>query len=406
MPPRTIHLVETRPTKVSLTEEQARAVTLLGERLASKATWWGSNTEATADEAATVISCTPAGATTWNVSVSNAIGAFGIDDVTFVVVPKVSMAHVLYIMSRGMLLPRMAEAQLLIAKDSHLWELIARWFLDQTLKVISRDLIRDYQSVYDLVSAVRGQIDAVPSAINYYSGSLNMFCSYDEFTVDNAHNRVLMAALLALQRLTHLGSNLRREAGRLAGHFVGVGPLKYPDLEVFTDRRSAHYHDALILAKLILSATALAIAEGSLKAWTFLIRTPEAIEAGIRAILNAGLAPQMNVRKRRIALIPKDLGIDPDLYFDPVGFVGDVKYKLYGSDWPRSDLYQSVAFAAGAGTARSCVISFVDQKVAALPAVRFNGIEVSHLIWDACASSDPTQSGVQLAEDCRKWLNP
>lgn len=63
-----------------------------------------------------------------------------------------------------------------------------------------------------------------------------------------------------------------------------------------------------------------------------MIRTPEAIEAGIRAILRAGLLPEVQVRKYGTTLVPKNMQIEPDLRFDPLMAVGDVKYKTYGAD--------------------------------------------------------------------------
>ena len=50
---------------------------------------------------------------------------------------------------------------------------------------------------------------------------------------------------------------------------------------VQTDRRSAHYADALVLARHILEATGRSLPKGLKPVWTFLIHTPAVVEAGL-----------------------------------------------------------------------------------------------------------------------------
>lgn len=403
---RTIELVESRPTEVVMTEAEAQLITTLGKTLVSRIAWWGEEADDASRPDRTIISCTATPRNTWIVTVSNAIGAFGVDDLTCLVTPKIPIPHLLYILSKSSLIPRMDDSRVHIGAGEALWELLARWFLSKVEQVVASDLLRDYQATHGPLSSVRGQLDSMATAGTFYSGSLDMVCTYDDFTVDNPLNRVLLAGLRALERLARLQTDLRRISRRLSSHFFEVGEVQTSDLRVITDRHSSHYGDALTLAKLIIEGTTFDLSTGIGEAWTFLIRTPEAIESGVRAVLAEGLSPQFTVRKYGTTLRPGTMQVQPDLRFDPIGHVGDVKYKKFGSDWPRGDLYQSVAFAAGCGAQRSCVISMGVGNSAKLPNVKFGDIEVTSILWDAREETEPSEAARQLIADCHAWLNP
>lgn len=403
---RTIELVESRPTEVVMTEAEAQLITTLGKTLVSRIAWWGEEADDASRPDRTIIACTATPRNTWIVTVSNAIGAFGVDDLTCLVTPKIPIPHLLYILSKSSLIPRMDDSRVHIGAGEALWELLARWFLSKVEQVVASDLLRDYQATHGPLSSVRGQLDSMATAGTFYSGSLDMVCTYDDFTVDNPLNRVLLAGLRALERLARLQTDLRRISRRLSSHFFEVGEVQTSDLRVITDRHSSHYGDALTLAKLIIEGTTFDLSTGIGEAWTFLIRTPEAIESGVRAVLAEGLSPQFTVRKYGTTLRPGTMQVQPDLRFDPIGHVGDVKYKKFGSDWPRGDLYQSVAFAAGCGAQRSCVISMGVGNSAKLPNVKFGDIEVASILWDAREETEPSEAARQLIADCHAWLNP
>jgi len=403
---RTIELVESRPTEVVMTEAEAQLITTLGKTLVSRIAWWGEEADDASRPDRTIISCTATPRNTWIVTVSNAIGAFGVDNLTCLVTPKIPMPHLLYILSKSSLIPRMDDSRVHIGAGEALWELLARWFLSKVEQVVASDLLRDYQATHGPLSSVRGQLDSMATAGTFYSGSLDMVCTYDDFTVDNPLNRVLLAGLRALERLARLQTDLRRISRRLSSHFFEVGEVQTSDLRVITDRHSSHYGDALTLAKLIIEGTTFDLSTGIGEAWTFLIRTPEAIESGVRAVLAEGLSPQFTVRKYGTTLRPGTMQVQPDLRFDPIGHVGDVKYKKFGSDWPRGDLYQSVAFAAGCGAQRSCVIAMGVGNSAKLPNVKFGDIEVTSILWDAREETEPSEAARQLIADCHAWLNP
>jgi 5-methylcytosine-specific restriction enzyme subunit McrC len=402
---RTVELTESQGREVDLTREEAEAIARLGVALASKKQWWGvsSDSDAEASGERSAISCEPTKTGRWRVCVNNAIGAFGTACTTFVVRPKIPANHALHILGRSTFLPRLDLTNVTLAEAEKFFDLIARWFIEQTKEVIARDLLRDYEEQYGALTAVRGQIDPIPSAEQYYSGTLDVVCRYEEFTVNNAYNRLLLAAAIRLQNIFVTNESVRREARRLSNYFTDVGGLHPNDIDVVTDRRSFYYADALALAKLIIRSASIDLFGGVSKLWTFLIRTPEAIEDGIRNILRNGLTP-IAVSKYGTTLSPSSLLIEPDLRFDPLGAIGDCKYKIYRGEWPRGDLYQSVAFAAGARTQKACVISFAVSSEDELEDAHFGDIVVRNIRWRAHRDVTPAAAQNRLVDDCRQWL--
>jgi hypothetical protein len=79
--------------------------------------------------------------------------------------------------------------------------------------------------------------------------------------------------------------------------------------------RTAYYTEGLAIAKALLTGVARQLDAGGEVAWAFLIRTPEAVEAGIRTILQSSLSPDFKVEKRGLTLVPSTKTLTPDLVF-------------------------------------------------------------------------------------------
>src|ERR1700719_5262127 len=95
-----------------------------------------------------------------------------------------------------------------------------------------------------------------------------------------------------------------------------------------------------------------------ISAWSFLIRTPELIESGMREILSQAMKPACTVSKQRLALSDSNETLNPDLVFGERVLIGDVKYKIASTKWDRSDLYQIVTHTAGFQASAGVVIGF------------------------------------------------
>ena len=397
-------LLESHSAELLLSAEEAGGLLSLGRKLASDKSWWGTNaTDEEDSDSAAVIRCDQAGGGRWRITVDNAVGSVTTGDVHLIVQPKIPSSHLLYLFSKTDAWPRLDEAAAPLLADATFIELIALWYLNAMETLLRSELLRDYREDKDELEAVRGRIDVLATTQLIYSGRLAATCDFEVFDVDTPLNRVLKAAARAILRVPVFSGQSRRRAERVALRMDEVGPLRLDDLAVTQlERRTASYREALLLAKNLLRLEGRTLAAGDVVARSFLIRTPELVEDGIRSILAGGLQGRCVVTKKGKKLGQSTLTINPDLQFGDFA-VGDVKYKLNWNAWPRSDTYQSVAFAAGFRRDHAVIVNFCTDQRPNLPQVSFREINVSHLQWRATPNSDPVAAEELLVADAKNW---
>jgi 5-methylcytosine-specific restriction enzyme subunit McrC len=399
---RTEIIVESREARLRLDETEAHALIQIGRRLASTRHWWGSTGQP--DTERSVLSCLSAGNGWWRVRIANAVGLLVAGDLQLIVEPKIPTAHLLYLLAAADVVPRLAADRGHLAPGTSLWELVARWYLMAVERLLRADLAKDYSVAREALPLVRGRTDLVHTARAYYAGRVEIMCEFDEFDIDTPLNRVLKAAARAVASSTQLPLELRRRAARLTARMASIGPLHPSDAVARLDRRTAHYEDALGLARHVLGLEGRAFYHGTAAAWAFLIRTPEAVEDGIRVILAQSLGPQGRVEKRGLRLIGTTMTLNPDLVFGGSLAVADVKYKLTSGEWDRSDLYQLVAFATGFRVRHAAVISFRSPRSDQPPVVRIGDVRIAQLAWPADIELPAVQAAEDLCGATARWL--
>ena len=399
---RSLHLVESRPTVLAITDAEADALSRAGNRLASDRRWWGDEVP-TADR--TVISCVQVDNGQWSVTVRDAIGLVVVESsLQLTVAPKIPMAHLLYLAERAKYVPRLDPQRATKKKAESLWELVAEWFVGALEGLMRRDFLRDYEEVLDESPAARGLIRPLDTAVAFYNGRLVMVCEFDEFGFDTPLNRVLRAAMALVVSSPYLRAPLRDSARRLLWRMDEVGSLRSDDLRVRPDRRSAHYADALILARHVLQGAGRSLEHGVEPVWTFLIRTPTLVEEGILQVLTA--CSSVRVMKRGLQLQGSTLTVNPDLVFEEgpnVVAVGDVKYKIASEEWRRGDLYQVVAFGTAYRVSQAALCDFLVGDGIALQPVAVGDLKVHHFAWRATEERSPVESAELLVKQVDEW---
>jgi 5-methylcytosine-specific restriction enzyme subunit McrC len=307
-------LTESQPATMRLTQGQAVALAAAGRRLVSSKSWWG-DPDGSENEERTVIRVRPAGAGEWELRVADAVGAVAVADLQLLIGPKIPDDHLLYLFARSQQFPRLDPQHTTVGKGSSLWELVATWFVHAAEQVLRKDLIRDYRPNVAALPLVRGRIQALTTSRALLKGQVAITCEFDEFDEDNPLNRLLLAAVLAVGGSQILPADLRRRARRISLRLDGVGRLRPQDLRAVVDRRTDYYRDAVALAKSILASAGRSLEEGPEAAWSFLIRTPEMVEAGLRQVLTEGLSQRWRVAKGHLQLPGSTKTLNPDLVF-------------------------------------------------------------------------------------------
>jgi 5-methylcytosine-specific restriction endonuclease McrBC regulatory subunit McrC len=249
-------LYESQAESLTMKADEATALSQLGTRLAGQAAWWGAPDSDDGRKLATAIRVRAVSPGTWNVRVNDAVGVIRVAGRSVPVLPKIPLPHFLHLLEVAGTIPRLDEHQRTEVRDgADLFDLLATWFVRQVEAVMRGDLIRDYRPERTELTHVRGRIDTYRTALNLTRGRVAIDCEYEELDVDNALNRVLLAALRHVTRSPLARALTRTHALRLTSRFDGVTGERAHDRRVTITPRTWYYADALSLAKLLLNGS-------------------------------------------------------------------------------------------------------------------------------------------------------
>lgn len=367
-------LTESRWGALDLTVDEARLLQAHGRSLAKNSA--AIDTDGQDKRPSSVISVRRRLDGPFEVYVSDCIGAFGIGNRTVAVQPKVPLAHLLYLLQRGGTLPRRLPQKIGLERDLHFFELMAMWLSEAASSVIRRGLLRDYEPVSQELPAQRGTLAASAFSRNYYSGRLLFPCTFEEYSLDTPHNRVLAGGIDAALRVTRLPPGLRNTLRQSRQELGEATDLRRSDLDVQVDRRTHYYGDALQLSVALLRGVGRGLTEGPSSAWSFLIRTPEPVERAVRSLLSQRMAVTASQ-----PLVAGAIPFAPDLDFAPVSAIGDVKYKIDTGTWERPDLYQLTAFVKAHERAGGILINFSDASKVNIRTATVGSAELYCVSW-------------------------
>ncbi|OYT98011.1 MAG: hypothetical protein CFE40_14110 [Burkholderiales bacterium PBB1] len=400
------HLVESKSSLIQLESGEVDLLRSLGRQLASSRGWWGSQ-EASADliSERSIVRVEAVGAMRFLVTVPNMVGVIRLPSVQLHVVPKIPLEHFVHLLGRCELAPRSSSAQVALQSSSALFEVLGRWCLDETERLLRGGLRPDYQSFLEEQSAVRGHLVPCDTMLENLKGRPVAVCAFDELSEDAPLNRVLLGACQRLAQMDMLTKATRTRARAVVYRMTGIGPIQPGDDRAEVDRLAVRYAQAIPLARLILAGSGISLACGNCVGTAFLIRTPELIESGLRAVVAAALEG-VSVAPGRLMLAGTHLSMNPDFVIDGGRAVGDIKYKFMESHWHRGDLYQSIAFATSYRARQSLVVGFSSEPSGRLPlSVRAGSVSTSALAWLAGSTVSPAASEARLRSELRSWYD-
>ncbi len=184
-----------------------------------------------------------------------------------------------------------------------------------------------------------------------------------------------------------------------------IGPLRHTDRRLKPDRLTQSYIPPISLARLILDGCGIALSDGQNQGTSFLLRTPELIEDGLRSIIAEGL-PHIQVAKRRQMLGDSGISMNPDIVFGDRLAVADVKYKYFGRDWNRNDFNQVVAFATAFESQRGALFGFVSDSVFPRTAiVQVGRVETTRIAWPVGPGTSPEVVANTMVHGLSGWLS-
>lgn len=400
---RTVRLTESSDTHVMLNSGEAANLRKVGQSLASQKKWWGADPDDETASSPAVVRLHAVSDSMYSVRVSDAIGVIGLGETQLIVGPKIPLAHLLYLFAWSNHVPRHLLQRSLLGADANFFIVIAIWFVEHCEILLRHELIDDYDRFTDDLPCARGRIHVAATSRSFMSGKNMIRCDYDVRTADTSLNRVVKAAVFRLLNATSLPDGLRVRCRRIIYRLDGIGELRHGDTRARPDSHTRIYRDVHPLALLILDSTGVAMHQGAESLWTFLCRTPDAVETGLRNALAEKLGPHWSITKQGKNLAG-DLkrSLHPDLVFGKTFAVGDIKYKLTpDGQIRRADLNQVTTFATGYGVSRATVVAFGAAEVGEY--VRVGPVGVNGFNWDIL-EADPGRAADRLAEHVESWL--
>ncbi|MGA5541278.1 McrC family protein [Mycobacterium sp. NPDC051198] len=388
---------------MTLTSAEAASLRYIGERLASQKQWWGNEESDEEQSPRTVVRCHAVSGSEYRVRVSDAIGVIGLEHTQLIVEPKIALPHLLYLFAASEQFPRHLLERTHLGSDASFFNVIAMWFVQSCEVVLRHGLVNDYTRITGDLACARGRIHTVKTARSVLVGRPVIRCDYDLRSDDTSLNRVLKAASLRLLGWPGLSNDLHARCRRIQYRLSDVGDLEHRDTMVRLDPLTRIYKDALPLARLILKGSSVAIHEGAQSMWTFLCRTPDAVELGVRNSLSQRLGTRWNITKRGMILTgDRKRKLNPDLVFGQAVAVGDVKYKVSDDGAiGRADLNQIATFATGYGVNAGVVIGFSNEEVG--ERIGIGPVDIRGINWNI-DEPDPGRAADHLADHLETWL--
>lgn len=280
------------------------------------------------------------------------VGRLRLGSVSLRITPKTPIRSLLWVMAEAYDLVRLDPYLVGYGTDADLSELFADIYLRHVERVIRQGLKRNYIEQENELVAVRGRIEWPQTIDRHLRGKPRVFCRYEDFTLDGPENRLLLAAIRAIEGNRSLSVVRRNLAHRVAEEFVGVRD-DMPTLMGFPpaarDRLNQHYHPSLELAALILQGTGMSLQCGAADGAGFLLDMNSLFERFVSSKLTKFLVGRgTRVSSQRSSSFDRAgyATIRPDLLIrDESGrrLVADAKYKV-GENVDSADLYQMFSY--------------------------------------------------------------
>jgi 5-methylcytosine-specific restriction enzyme subunit McrC len=315
----------------------------------------------------------PHGLDVWRLLPQGRVGAVRIGDFQVEVQPKgkLGLTHLLFLL--GYTADPGFRPDLVVGqRDAQLWPALGYSLAQSIEKALERGVLQGYRTTDEALRTIRGrirfgdQISARPGLL------MPIEVTHDDFTVDTAENRVLLAALNVMLGVPRLDAGVRRRLLHLVGRLEGVSllprgasiPTWHPS------RLNARYHGALRLAEIVLRNAAAKPGADGIEVASFVVTMWEVFENFVTVALTEALRKAPGRTQAQLAAylagehddwrhgtVPMKVDV---VHLDAVGrpqVVFDAKYKLAPSErYGSADFYQMLAYSTALDVPRAWLV--------------------------------------------------
>ena len=284
------------------------------------------------------------------------VGVSHVGDLAVSIRPKLDISRVLFLASYAMGAFQLRDRDIAdFRRADSLVEALAAALVDAARRAFAQGLLQGYRAEEEALHTVRGRMRIEEQVRRRFGALVPVEVRYDDFTADILANRLVKAAVLALQRM-----QIRHPATRsgLAGVRARLDNVRVEEFSrnrvpgVAFDRLNEHYRQVVALSRLVLRHASYESGQGAVRAPGFLVDMNVVFQEFVTRALREKLGASDRTLRSGQG-VPLDEGsrirLYPDLSWWEGGrctFVGDAKYKRMKDERvPNADLYQLLAYA-------------------------------------------------------------
>ena len=297
----------------------------------------------------------------WILRPQGRVGAVSVGDYEVRVAPKVPIDRIVFMLAHAMGGVTWQEQSVGVEDDSDVVHVLAEAYLRAVSLALRPGLIQGYRLAEESLPVVRGRIRIGEQLRRRPGQWLPIEVSYDDFTIDTAENRILLAAAERLLRNALVPAVISRRLTAVTNRLAEVSRLVpgAPLPSWRPSRLNLRYQPALRLAELVLAASSFEHRGGDVRIDGFVLDMPFIFEGFLTQALRAAflnLDPRTVVRGQFPGFLDEDdqVQMRPDIVWlnsvnGPLAVI-DAKYKAERvSGYPNADVYQALAYATALG---------------------------------------------------------
>jgi 5-methylcytosine-specific restriction enzyme subunit McrC len=318
----------------------------------------------------------------WSVRSRRKVGVAQVGDLEVWVAPKLTIDRLLFLVGYALDPKGWRDEEVGLDPHAGLVPATARALCWHTERALAGGLLQGYRTVEECSLVLRGRLREADQLRRHHGLAMPMEIRRDDFTVDTAENRILLAAVTRMLGVPRLDTESDRRLAAVRGRLAGVRQLGQADpLPAWQPTRlNQRYHSALRLAEAIWQATSPEHAPGDVPAIGFLFDLWKIFQDFVVVALSERLgATQPGARSLQHPCYLDEaelLPMYPDLVWEHGGrplAVVDAKYKPEAS---RDALYQMLAYCTTLGLRRGHLVYAAGRAEPARHVVRRTGVEI------------------------------
>jgi 5-methylcytosine-specific restriction enzyme subunit McrC len=273
--------------------------------------------------------------------------------------PKIPIARLVLLMGYARNPLSWRDDLVSLEEDADLPEALSHTLAVLAARALDQGVLKGYVTVDESLPVLRGRLREADQ-IRRFGVGLPLEVRFDDYSVDIAENRILLAAVLRALRMPGVSAQTRTLLRRLRLQLADVTLIAGPRPTWTRTRLNARYEPALVVAEMILDCRSFELRVGDLVVSGFLLNMAKIFEDFVCVALGRALGRLPAIRSGRASLqyrthldAERMVPIRPDFVWSRGGrpvAVADAKYKAERpSGFPQADLYQMLAYCTVLG---------------------------------------------------------